>query len=329
MLNLRELTAFATKSNHDEKLYTLDISCITDRLIVCSYPTSKWPKSIFRNGFKELQDYLDDTFDNNWKIFNLRENDFKGEYDVRTLSLQSKIEIHPLRDHNSPSFQMILDILKRISSHLNKNKKNIAVIHCKLGKGRSGLVTIGFLIIHHGYPSYLARELFTKQRMRPGFGEGVCIKSQIRYIEYCDLYAGIKEYTPFKVFLHSIKFFNTIPDFIDTVEIQLQCLDHHNNLKPIDLVKKSDSPSVYELTNKYKKMFEVDYRLSLAKKFIANLPISFASIGFNLYWESKRSEESNLLKFLWDDLDGIKGSSKKGLKLFDYVEFTYSLSDTL
>lgn len=47
-------------------------------------------------------------------------------------------------------------------------------------------MTCAYLISEHGYTAQQAMEQFTKFRMRPGFGNGVSIPSQVRYCHYVE-----------------------------------------------------------------------------------------------------------------------------------------------
>ena len=71
--------------------------------------------------------------------------------------------------------------------HLSGGKKRrVAVVHCKAGKGRSGTVASSYLISQEGWKREDALRRFTERRMRAGFGEGVSIPSQVRYVGYVD-----------------------------------------------------------------------------------------------------------------------------------------------
>lgn len=69
-----------------------------------------------------------------------------------------------------------------------KDKKNgrVIVVHCKAGKGRSGTSACSFLISECGWTPEEALARFTERRMRPKFGAGVSIPSQLRWIGYVD-----------------------------------------------------------------------------------------------------------------------------------------------
>jgi len=65
-------------------------------------------------------------------------------------------------------------------------KKRVIVVHCKAGKGRSGTIACSYLMSEEGWTKEEALENFTKKRMRPGFGAGVSIPSQLRWLDYVE-----------------------------------------------------------------------------------------------------------------------------------------------
>ena len=62
----------------------------------------------------------------------------------------------------------------------------VVVVHCKAGKGRSGTVACSYLISEEGWTVDDALTRFTVRRMRSGFGSGISIPSQLRWIGYVD-----------------------------------------------------------------------------------------------------------------------------------------------
>lgn len=68
------------------------------------------------------------------------------------------------------------------SKDLDSNR--VVVVHCKAGKGRSGSVSVSYLISECGWSKTDAMQRFTERRMLPGFGPGVSIPSQVRWIDY-------------------------------------------------------------------------------------------------------------------------------------------------
>ncbi|TKX21197.1 tyrosine/serine/threonine protein phosphatase-like protein 1 [Elsinoe australis] len=77
----------------------------------------------------------------------------------------------------------------------SEKKERVVVVHCKAGKGRSGTVSCSYLISQEGWSVADALGRFTERRMRPGFGAGVSIPSQLRWISYVDRWTkGDKRY---------------------------------------------------------------------------------------------------------------------------------------
>jgi hypothetical protein len=64
--------------------------------------------------------------------------------------------------------------------------KRVVVVHCKAGKGRSGTVSCSYLISEEGWTKQDAVQRFTERRMRPGWGAGVSIPSQLRWLGYVE-----------------------------------------------------------------------------------------------------------------------------------------------
>ncbi len=66
----------------------------------------------------------------------------------------------------------------------DSNAKRVAIVHCKAGKGRSGTIACSYLISEESWTVEDALHRFTARRMRSGFGAGVSIPSQLRWIGY-------------------------------------------------------------------------------------------------------------------------------------------------
>ena len=74
-------------------------------------------------------------------------------------------------------------------------EKRVVVVHCKAGKGRSGTMSCAYLISEEGWTAEDALARFTERRMRPQFGAGVSIPSQLRWVSYVDRWTrGGKKY---------------------------------------------------------------------------------------------------------------------------------------
>lgn len=103
---------------------------------------------------------------------------------------------YPWPDHHPPPFKLVPMIMAGMRNWLHEEstdgkeskpkKGRVVVVHCKAGKGRSGTMACSYLISQCGWKAEEALARFTERRMRPGFGQGVSIPSQLRWVGYVD-----------------------------------------------------------------------------------------------------------------------------------------------
>lgn len=110
--------------------------------------------------------------------------------------VRGRVKHWPWPDHHPPPFKLVPGIVGGMRNWLEgkgdgeeKNPKEggkVVVVHCKAGKGRSGTMACSYLIAECGWTVAEALARFTERRMRPGFGQGVSIPSQLRWVGYVD-----------------------------------------------------------------------------------------------------------------------------------------------
>lgn len=84
---------------------------------------------------------------------------------------------------------------KILNTWREKKNDRVVVVHCKAGKGRSGTMACSYLIAECDWTPEQALARFTERRMRPKFGSGITIPSQLRWIGYVDRWTkGGKKY---------------------------------------------------------------------------------------------------------------------------------------
>lgn len=147
--------------------------------------------------------FLDSRHGADWTIWEFRAEG-TGYPDSE---VYGRIHHFPWPDHHPPPFALIPRIMASMRDWLQglddgkgkqqqgkgKRKeggKRVAVVHCKAGKGRSGTVACSYLVSQEGWKVEDALRRFTERRMRPGFGEGVSIPSQRRWVGYVDRWAN-------------------------------------------------------------------------------------------------------------------------------------------
>ncbi|KIW77873.1 hypothetical protein Z517_07706 [Fonsecaea pedrosoi CBS 271.37] len=191
---LRQIVA-GPRARHPEA--GLDLCYVTDYIVVTSGPSSVWPRKAYRNPLDQLVAFLDRKHGEDWAIFEFRAEG-TGYPDSE---VYNRIHHFPFPDHHPPPFAIIPNVMAAMRNWIqrveedadtnrDKDKKRVAVIHCKAGKGRSGTVACSYLISEEGWKKEEALQRFTIRRMRPGFGVGVSIPSQLRWVGYVDRWAN-------------------------------------------------------------------------------------------------------------------------------------------
>ncbi|TQS37019.1 hypothetical protein Golomagni_02523 [Golovinomyces magnicellulatus] len=169
----------------------LDLCYVTSQIIATSGPSDCYPRRAYRNPLDKFVKFLDRKHGNDWYIWEFRaEGTGYSDKDVH-----GRVKHHPWPDHHPPPFKLVTDVISEMSNWLHGEAnepddkltvKRVVVVHCKAGKGRSGTMACCYLISECGWKQEEALANFTKQRMRPRFGEGVSIPSQVRWVGYAD-----------------------------------------------------------------------------------------------------------------------------------------------
>ncbi|KAJ7974346.1 Phosphatidylinositol 3,4,5-trisphosphate 3-phosphatase and protein-tyrosine-phosphatase [Quillaja saponaria] len=155
--------------------YDLDMSYITDRLLAMSFPAERM-RAMYRNPLWQVKSVLDMRHLGHYKIYNLC---IEESYDPS--HFHGRVESYPFDDNHVPPLQMIKIFCGSVDSWLSHDPKNIAVIHCMAGKGRTGLMVCAYLV-YCGMSADEALQLYAYRRTTNN--EGVSIPSQCRYVGY-------------------------------------------------------------------------------------------------------------------------------------------------
>lgn len=350
---LRLLVSFPRKTFKDSSTgKKLDLAYITPNLLVTSMPVDDYLRSTYRNSATDLRNYLDKNHKDHWQIWNFR-FETSGAYDDGVF--YGKVVHFPFPDRAAPAFEMIPQVVHSLNRYLSADPANVAVLHCKAGQGRSGTMACVYLIAEHGQPWQQAIDIFTSKRMRFGFGPGVSIKSQVRYLQYTNSWSEAGRYYPF------------LEKSIKVESITLCCARYHDIIVKIsdygaNQVRKQHTfdpveQTIVRLPNGGMDIMysfvddtcrlnpDIILKFTRSKVILGAIktPHSLAICFFNAYFEAKgkllRESSDTLLEnqkllistsLSWEDMDGIIGSSTKGTKLFDkmVVQWTYSFQKT-
>ncbi|KAK3318191.1 protein-tyrosine phosphatase-like protein [Apodospora peruviana] len=179
----------------------LDLCYVTSNLIATSGPSQTYPRAAYRNPLDRLVSFLDAKHGDNWAIWEFRAEG-TGYPDE---AVYNRIRHYPWPDHHPPPFNLVPMIVASMRNWLaggeldittggkqiteEDKSKRVVVVHCKAGKGRSGTMACSYLIAECGWTAEDALVRFTERRMRPGYGAGVSIPSQLRWVGYVDRWA--------------------------------------------------------------------------------------------------------------------------------------------
>ncbi|PNY25567.1 Pore membrane protein of 33 kDa [Tolypocladium capitatum] len=211
---LRQIVA-GPRARHAEA--GLDLCYVTDHIIATSGPSQTYPQLAYRNPLDQLVAFLDAKHGQDWAIWEFRAEGTGYPDDA----VYGRIRHYPWPDHHPPPFRLVPVIMASMRNWLHggdlesgrvaqqaqpispsatggdaepenralraaRSRNRVVVVHCKAGKGRSGTATCSYLISEEGWKAEEALARFTERRMRPKFGAGVSIPSQLRWLGYVD-----------------------------------------------------------------------------------------------------------------------------------------------
>ena len=168
-----------------EEDFDLDLTYIDDerRIIAMGFP-SVGVEAAYRNPMKEVQRFFKHYHAGHFLIFNLC-----SERAYEASQFQGHVERHPFNDHNPCPLQVVYPFCEAAAAFLEADPLNVVAIHCKAGKGRTGLMIAALLVhmkyIHQGSPAdatQMALRHFGDRRTHNG--KGVTIPSQMRMVRY-------------------------------------------------------------------------------------------------------------------------------------------------
>tara|TARA_B110000208_G_C11790290_1_gene437226 strand:+ start:899 stop:1867 length:969 start_codon:yes stop_codon:yes gene_type:complete len=200
MLNRLRAKVSGTRNRYvDETGFDLDLTYVTPQVIAMGLP-SNGIEAMYRTPITEVSRFLDEHHFGRYLVFNVSER----EYDCR--HFHNRVLMAPFPDHEPPPLRLLWHLVNALAAWLAIDDRNVVVVHCVAGKGRTGVVVSCFLALMAAKRYALARaagedaaplahpremastvmEIFRSVR-----GMGVAHRSQQRYVRYfCGLAAA-------------------------------------------------------------------------------------------------------------------------------------------
>eukprot|EP00767_Chilomastix_cuspidata_P002866 gnl/Chilomastix_cuspidata/2995.p1 GENE.gnl/Chilomastix_cuspidata/2995~~gnl/Chilomastix_cuspidata/2995.p1 ORF type:complete len:331 (+),score=189.54 gnl/Chilomastix_cuspidata/2995:80-1072(+) len=163
----------------EEDGYNLDLAYITPRIIAMGFPATG-VESLYRNKYTEALKFLDEKHGGHYRVYNLCSED---SHQYPSDFFHGCVQSYPFPDHNPPSFAMLAAFCEDAAAHLGAAAANVAVVHCKAGKSRTGVMICAYLLHTRFLPTPLEVMAFYGAK-RAHDNKGLTIPSQRRYIEY-------------------------------------------------------------------------------------------------------------------------------------------------
>lgn len=165
------------KERYQQDGFDLDLAYITPNLVAMGFP-SEGSESIFRNPYNQVLDFFEKYHKDKYLIINLcSERSYPADH------FGGKFARFPFDDHNACPLELITSCCQYMHEFISADPTRVVGVHCKAGKGRTGLIAAAYLLYANICPTAVeALKLFAEKRTKDG--KGVQIPSQVRYLEY-------------------------------------------------------------------------------------------------------------------------------------------------
>jgi protein-tyrosine phosphatase len=169
---IRELVSMK-KTRYTEQDFNLDLTYITPRIIAMAFP-AEGLESMIRNKISDVARLLNIKHENHYLIINASNRSYDFE------KFNHSVYSIPWPNHYPCPLDTFASSIADVALYLVQNEKNVIVVHCLAGKGRTGSLIDAILFTSGLYSSIEeANDFYLKQR-----AVNVTYSSQLRYLKY-------------------------------------------------------------------------------------------------------------------------------------------------
>ena len=176
-------TISSQKTRFQRDGFDLDLTYITPSCVAMSLP-ALGAEAGFRNPMAEVRRFLETKHPGSYTVFNLCE---ERAYDPALLG--GRVERIPVADHNPPRLAQLATFVERAGALHEADRAACIAVHCKGGKGRTGVFVCAWLI-YSGFSASADEAMAWFAAQRTGAGaraaQGVSQPSQRRYVRYLE-----------------------------------------------------------------------------------------------------------------------------------------------
>lgn len=173
----------------------LDMSYITSRLIVMSYPGEGLEFTTRSNSAEDVRAYLETKYDSHYCVYNASGR----PYPPARTGIGRLVDCGwggPVK--RTPALHCLYSLCRDMYEYLSQHPTNVCVVHCQDGKASSGVLVCAFLMFV-GFVRLpeQAAQMFAVKRCPPNFQP-----SELRYLRYL---SDVLKSAPFQPHSHPLK----------------------------------------------------------------------------------------------------------------------------